>query len=143
MSNNKSSKKHAYIKFFTQTVQELIIDLVTLEPEVMPLIETSENLTVNNIIDISKFISMTDINVVISRFSLDIKNNNINIFDDRIAEYYDKFISLNPSDVFEIYKSDSTIYELVDPAIYNETFKLYQEKLINLEKSFREGDENL
>ena len=44
-------------------------------------------------------------------------------------------------DVFEIFKSDSTLYELVDPDIYNETFKSYQQKLINLEKSFREGEE--
>ena len=141
MSNNVSSKKFAYIHFFTQTVQELIIELETLGPEVISLIETTDNFTDKNIMDISKYISMTDINVTLSRFTLDIKNNNINIFDDKIAEYYDKFVTLNPMDVFEIFKSDSTLYELVDPHIYNETFKSYQQKLINLEKSFREGEE--
>ena len=58
---------------------------------------------------------------------------------DRI--YFNQEDENNFFNVLKISKQDNRIYKMVDPLIYNDIFNYYQQKLINLEKSIREGDE--
>ena len=144
MSNNKSSKKHAYILFFTESVTEIITEIMNMGPKAEQIIlESGEDYKIRDDSDttfITRYLCLCDINIVLSRFSLDTLNGSGDTFD-KFEEYYDKFTSLNPSDVLKISKQDNRIYKMVDPLIYNDIFNYYQQKLINLEKSFREGEE--
>ena len=144
MSNNKSSKKHAYILFFTESVTEIITEIMNMGPKAEQIIlESDEDYKIRDDSDttfITRYLCSCDINIVLSRFSLDTMNSSCDTFD-KFEEYYNKFTSLNPSDVLKISKQDNRIYKMVDPLIYNDIFNYYQQKLINLEKSFREGEE--
>lgn len=144
MSNNKSSKVHAYMLFFTESVTEIITEIMNMGPKAEQIIlESDEDYKIRDDRDtifITRYLCLCDINIVLSRFSLDTLNSSCDTFD-KFEEYYDKFTSLNPSDVLKISKQDNRIYKMVDPLIYNDIFNYYQQKLINLEKSIREGDE--
>lgn len=143
MSNNKSSKVHAYMLFFTESVTEIITEIMNMGPKAEQIIlESDEDYKIRDDSDttfITRYLCLCDINIVLSRFSLDTLNGSGDTFD-KFEEYYDKFTSLNPSDVLKISKQDNKIYKMVDPLIYNDIFNYYQQKLINLEKSIREGD---
>lgn len=144
MSNNKSSKVHAYMLFFTESVSEIITEIMNMGPKAEQIIlESDEDYKIRDDSDttfITRYLCLCDINIVLSRFSLDTLNGSGDTFD-KFEEYYDKFTSLNPSDVLKISKQDNKIYKMVDPLIYNDIFNYYQQKLINLEKSIREGEE--
>lgn len=144
MSNNKSSKVHAYMLFFTESVTEIITEIMNMGPKAEQIIlESDEDYKIRDDRDtifITRYLCLCDINIVLSRFSLDTLNSSCDTFD-KFEEYYDKFTSLNPSDVLKISKQDNRIYKMADPLIYNDIFNYYQQKLINLEKSFREGEE--
>ena len=145
MSNNKSSKVHAYMLFFTESVTEIITEIMNMGPKADQIIlESDEDYKIRDDSDttfITRYLCLCDINIVLSRFSLDTLNGSGDTFD-KFEEYYDKFTSLNPSDVLKISKQDNKIYKMVDPLIYNDIFNYYQQKLINLEKSIREGGNN-
>lgn len=145
MSNNKSSKVHAYMLFFTESVTEIITEIMNMGPKAEQIIlESDEDYKIRDDSDttfITRYLCLCDINIVLSRFSLDTLNGSGDTFD-KFEEYYDKFTSLNPSDVLKISKQDNKIYKMVDPLIYNDIFNYYQQKLINLEKSIREGGNN-
>ena len=144
MSNNKSTKKHEYILFCKESVTEIITEIMNMGPKAEQIIlESDEDYKIRDDSDttfITRYLCLCDINIVLSRFSLDTMNSSCDTFD-KFEEYYNKFTSLNPSDVLKISKQDNRIYKMVDPLIYNDIFNYYQQKLINLEKSIREGDE--
>ena len=144
MCNNKSSKVHAYMLFFTESVTEIITEIMNMGPKAEQIIlESDDDYKIRDDSDttfITRYLCLCDINIVLSRFSLDTLNGSGDTFD-KFEEYYDKFTSLNPSDVLKISKQDNRIYKMVDPLIYNDIFNYYQQKLINLEKSIREGEE--
>ena len=85
MSNNKSSKKHAYILFFTKSVTEIITEIMNMGPKAEQIIlESDEDYKIRDDSDttfITRYLCLCDINIVLSRFSLDTMNSSCDTFD--------------------------------------------------------------
>ena len=137
MSNANLSKKAAFC-IFAQEIQS--------EAEMEACLVMNIDTSTNEIItykEITEYYCLMAVDGLLERFREDMRKNNIDIFDNKLTEYYDKFITLIPTDVYKTYANMEKIQKCWDgvlPDYFDTVFNSYQGRLINLRRQFSKYD---